>query len=153
AEVFADWETLRLPASRQSSYIRDDRSSTAVFDEFGDLQLFDSTVDSYKSVAGGYTDSLTSSHANPLQTKSDFSLSPVEFAGASRIDEGAGSGAVPDVMVTGSDEHGHNVQKLFDDNFDRLDKDHDGFISENEIDRAMTNPKFTGEDAALVAML
>ncbi len=45
------------------------------------------------------------------------------------------------------------TNELFDKNFTRLDKDKDGFVSKDEIDRAMKNSDYKGKDAQLVAML
>lgn len=42
---------------------------------------------------------------------------------------------------------------LSEDNFDRIDTNGDGFMSEDEIDAAVQNPEFTGRDARFVAAL
>lgn len=42
---------------------------------------------------------------------------------------------------------------LSNDNFDLIDTDEDGFMSENEIDAAVQNSKFSGRDARFVAAL
>ncbi|HEY9869186.1 MAG TPA: C2 family cysteine protease [Candidatus Obscuribacterales bacterium] len=46
-----------------------------------------------------------------------------------------------------------NLSALFARNASRLDRDGDGFVSSSEIDRAVTDPNFTGQDAQLVAAL
>ncbi|HEY9870229.1 MAG TPA: C2 family cysteine protease [Candidatus Obscuribacterales bacterium] len=55
---------------------------------------------------------------------------------------------VPDSKLQAED-----VEELFDDNFTRLDKDKDGFVSEYEIDRAMKDSDYKGKDAQLVTLL
>jgi len=54
----------------------------------------------------------------------------------------------PVIKATASD-----LARLFANNFDRLDSDGDGFVSEAEIDRAMASSKFKGVDALLVDVL
>ncbi len=46
-----------------------------------------------------------------------------------------------------------SLKRLADKNFDRLDTDHDGFIDKSELDAAMVNPAFKGEDAQLIGAL
>lgn len=46
-----------------------------------------------------------------------------------------------------------DLKRLFDKNLCRLDKDGDGFVSESEIDAAMKDKSYTGQDAQLVAVL
>lgn len=43
--------------------------------------------------------------------------------------------------------------ELFERNYTRLDSDRDGFVSEKEINRAMEDKTYTGEDAAIVSVL
>ena len=51
-------------------------------------------------------------------------------------------------------EHGaHEFKRVFEENFEYLDDDKDGFVSEQEIYRAMEDPNVTGESAQLVAAL
>ena len=46
-----------------------------------------------------------------------------------------------------------SLKRLADKNFARLDSDGDGFISKSELDVAMVNPAFKGEDAQLIGAL
>jgi len=55
---------------------------------------------------------------------------------------------VPDSKLTSEE-----LNEVFDKNFTRLDKDKDGFVSKDEIDRAMKDPDYKGKDAQLVAVL
>jgi len=61
---------------------------------------------------------------------------------------GSNFGTEPVKAVTSAD-----LERLFEKNKDRLDTDHDGFVSEKEIDAAMEDASFKGEDAQLVAVL
>src|SRR5262249_46635538 len=45
------------------------------------------------------------------------------------------------------------LNEVFDKNFTRLDKDKDGFVSKDEIDRAMKDPDYKGKDAQMLAVL
>lgn len=46
-----------------------------------------------------------------------------------------------------------DVKAVFERNFEELDADKNGFVSSREIDKAMVNPDFKGEDAQLVVLL
>ncbi|HEY9786810.1 MAG TPA: C2 family cysteine protease [Candidatus Obscuribacterales bacterium] len=46
-----------------------------------------------------------------------------------------------------------DMQRLFERNFERLDWNEDGIVSHDEINRAMNDGDYVGEDAQLVAML
>src|SRR5262249_26663258 len=49
--------------------------------------------------------------------------------------------------------HANDFERLVEKNWDRLDRDGDGHISRQEIDKAVTDNSFTGEDAAMVVAL
>src|SRR5262249_25222461 len=46
-----------------------------------------------------------------------------------------------------------DMQRLFDRNFNRLDKDGNGFVSQDEIEQAMHDRSFKGDDAIFVTTL
>jgi YD repeat-containing protein len=54
----------------------------------------------------------------------------------------------PDPKLTSAE-----LEQVFDDNFDRLDRDKDGFVSQGEIDHAMKDPDYKGKDAQLLVVL
>lgn len=55
-------------------------------------------------------------------------------------------GDTPDLKAEDMKEH-------FRDNFKQLDKNKDGFVDEDEIDRAMNDPDYKGKDAQMIAVM
>ncbi len=45
------------------------------------------------------------------------------------------------------------LDKVFDNNFEKLDRNQDGFVSQREIDHAMKDPDYKGKDAQLLVVL
>ncbi|MBX9689573.1 MAG: hypothetical protein K2X27_22880 [Candidatus Obscuribacterales bacterium] len=86
-----------------------------------------------------------SAASNPIDQ--DASVQPGSMD-AGRLDAGTGAAAPANPNLRSGD-----LARLYESNRDRIDLDHDGFLSSEELDTAILNPAFRGEDAQLVAFL
>lgn len=150
----------------------DGASQTEVLTTNPDGGISDAGVDGGAISATNNTEFDSTDGGSAAGTGEATSTEPIDMGGVD--DAGTGPvvdlGDIDDASTSSTDSTGdkecrgtgeaasskltpEDLKRLFDKNLCRLDADGDGFVSESEVDAAMKDKSFTGQDAQLVAVL
>lgn len=135
-----------------------DRSAGTATPETQQL-LYDAAYQDVRARTGNSAGTTTNQSASDAATAGGDEpyLKPLQFYDSNPDGRSGGDNDRPGQNVASETARENltaaDMRRLYEKNLKRLDTDNDGFVSESEIDRAITDRSISGADAQLVAVL